>query len=85
MYLGYEEADLEQEEFRLDIIPCPFCDLEMDTMELCFHVDDEHPVEAKNGVSYFICLIYEMIIKLLVVKHVIYFSSSFESHWTNED
>lgn len=52
MYLGYEEADLEQEEFKLEIIPCPFCGLEMDTMELCFHIDDEHPIQAKNGVFF---------------------------------
>ena len=38
----------------MDIIPCPFCGLEMDTMELCFHIDDEHPVQAKNGVFFLV-------------------------------
>ncbi|KAF3334554.1 protein DEHYDRATION-INDUCED 19 2-like protein [Carex littledalei] len=66
MYLGYEEADLEQEEFKLDIIPCPFCGLEMDTMDLCFHIDDEHPVQAKNG----ICPICVARVGMDIVGHI---------------
>ena len=30
--------------------PCPFCPEEFDLVELCCHIDDEHPVEAKFGV-----------------------------------
>ncbi|KAJ3669472.1 hypothetical protein LUZ60_011422 [Juncus effusus] len=49
MLLGYEDMDLGEEELKAEI-PCPFCGEELDTLELCFHIDDEHPVEAKNGI-----------------------------------
>lgn len=29
---------------------CPFCEEDFDILELCCHIVDEHPVEAKNGV-----------------------------------
>ncbi|KAM7488879.1 hypothetical protein LguiB_026363 [Lonicera macranthoides] len=29
---------------------CPFCAEDFDTVELCCHIDEEHPVEGKNGV-----------------------------------
>ncbi|KAJ3702105.1 hypothetical protein LUZ61_005810 [Rhynchospora tenuis] len=73
MYLGYEEADLEQEELKMDIIPCPFCGVEMDTMELCFHIDDEHPVEAKNG----ICPICVARVGMDIVGHIVVHHANF--------
>ncbi|GFZ07192.1 drought-induced 19 [Actinidia rufa] len=48
MYMGFEEMDGDddvREEF-----PCPFCSEYYDIVGLCCHIDDEHPVEAKNGV-----------------------------------
>ncbi|CAL5402092.1 unnamed protein product [Camellia sinensis] len=50
MFMGFEEIDGDddiREEF-----PCPFCSECFDIVGLCCHIDDEHPVEAKNGVSY---------------------------------
>ncbi|WRX24378.1 Drought induced 19 protein type [Theobroma cacao] len=47
MFMGFEEIDGEddiREEF-----PCPFCSEYFDIVGLCCHIDDEHPVEAKNG------------------------------------
>lgn len=49
--MGFEEIDVEadvREEF-----PCPFCSEYFDIVSLCCHIDDEHPVEAKNGVTTF--------------------------------
>ncbi|KAK3036756.1 hypothetical protein RJ639_029721 [Escallonia herrerae] len=46
--MGFEEIDVDddiREEF-----PCPFCSEFFDIVGLCCHIDDEHPVEAKNGV-----------------------------------
>ncbi|KAK8545970.1 hypothetical protein V6N13_067214 [Hibiscus sabdariffa] len=43
----FEELDGEddaREEF-----PCPFCSEHFHIVGLCCHIDDEHPVEAKNG------------------------------------
>ncbi|KAK4753222.1 hypothetical protein SAY87_022020 [Trapa incisa] len=48
MFMGFEEIggdDDTREEF-----PCPFCSEYFDIVGLCIHLDDEHPVEAKNGV-----------------------------------
>ena len=48
MYMGFEEIDGDddvREEF-----PCPFCSEYYDIVGLCCHIDDEHPVEANNGV-----------------------------------
>lgn len=48
MLMGFEEIDADEdirEEFR-----CPFCSEYFDIVGLCCHIDDEHPVEAKNGV-----------------------------------
>lgn len=48
-YFDYEEVDGD------DVLnaeyPCPFCPDEFDLVELCYHIDEEHPVEAKYGVS----------------------------------
>lgn len=49
MFVGSEEIDGDddvREEF-----PCPFCSEYFDIIGLCCHIDDEHPMEAKNGVS----------------------------------
>ncbi|XP_038714730.1 protein DEHYDRATION-INDUCED 19 homolog 3-like isoform X5 [Tripterygium wilfordii] len=47
MYMVFEEIDGDddvKEEF-----PCPFCSEYFDIVGLSCHIDDEHPVEAKNG------------------------------------
>ena len=33
---------------------CPFCAEDFDVVGLCCHIDEEHPVEAKNGVCSFL-------------------------------
>lgn len=51
MFMGFEEIDGDddiREEF-----PCPFCSEYFDIVGLCCHIDDEHPVEAKNGVCFY--------------------------------
>ncbi|CAK9169000.1 unnamed protein product [Ilex paraguariensis] len=48
MLMAFEELDADddiREEF-----PCPFCSEYFDIVGLCCHIDDEHPIEAKNGV-----------------------------------
>ncbi|KAK2975130.1 hypothetical protein RJ640_013721 [Escallonia rubra] len=48
MLMGFEEIDVD-EDIREEF-PCPFCSDFFDIVGLCCHIDDEHPVEAKNGV-----------------------------------
>ncbi|XP_042056588.1 protein DEHYDRATION-INDUCED 19 homolog 3-like isoform X2 [Salvia splendens] len=48
MLMGFEEIDMD-DDIREEY-PCPFCSDYFDIVGLCCHIDDEHPVEAKNGV-----------------------------------
>ncbi len=53
MFMGFEEIDGDddiREEF-----PCPFCTEFFDIVGLCCNIDEEHPVEAKNGVLFLVC------------------------------
>ncbi|GMJ12265.1 DROUGHT INDUCED 9-4 [Hibiscus trionum] len=45
---GYEEFDGD-EDFKAEFL-CPFCAEDFDIVGLCCHIDEEHPVEVKNGV-----------------------------------
>ena len=49
--MGFEE--IEADDDIRDEYPCPFCSEYFDIVGLCCHIDDEHPVEAKNGVLHF--------------------------------
>ncbi|KAJ6852651.1 protein DEHYDRATION-INDUCED 19-like protein 2-like [Iris pallida] len=49
MYLGFEDMEGEEDESRAEFV-CPFCIEEFDMVSLCCHINEEHPVEAKNGV-----------------------------------
>ncbi|OAY56078.1 protein DEHYDRATION-INDUCED 19 homolog 4 [Manihot esculenta] len=44
----YEENDVD-EDLKAEFL-CPFCAEDFDVVGLCCHIDEEHPVEAKNGV-----------------------------------
>ncbi|KAJ8766853.1 hypothetical protein K2173_009157 [Erythroxylum novogranatense] len=44
----YDEAEVE-EDLRSEFL-CPFCAEDFDVVGLCCHIDEEHPVEVKNGV-----------------------------------
>ncbi|KAL9257198.1 DEHYDRATION-INDUCED 19 homolog 7-like protein [Drosera capensis] len=47
VYLGGEDGEIEEckQEFL-----CPFCGEEFDVVGLFCHIEEEHPVEVKNGV-----------------------------------
>lgn len=64
MFMGFEDIDGDddiREEF-----PCPFCSEYFDIVGLCCHIDDEHPVEAKNGV----CPVCAMRVGVDMVAHI---------------
>lgn len=44
----YEETDGD-DELKAEFL-CPFCAEDFDVVGLCCHIDEEHPVETKNGV-----------------------------------
>ncbi|KAM5561081.1 protein DEHYDRATION-INDUCED 19 [Rosa sericea] len=64
MFMGFEEIDGDddiREEF-----PCPFCSEYYDIVGLCCHIDEEHPVEAKNGV----CPVCSLRVGIDMVAHI---------------
>lgn len=48
-HFGSDEMEGGEDESRPEFA-CPFCCEDFDVVGLCVHIDDEHPVEAKNGV-----------------------------------
>ncbi|XP_050372349.1 protein DEHYDRATION-INDUCED 19 homolog 4-like [Argentina anserina] len=45
---GHEEMEGD-DEIKAEFL-CPFCAEDFDVVGLCCHIDEEHPIEAKNGV-----------------------------------
>ncbi|KAJ0234134.1 Protein DEHYDRATION-INDUCED 19 4 [Hirschfeldia incana] len=61
---GYE--DLEGEDDLKSEFICPFCAEVFDIVGLCCHIDEDHPVEAKNGV----CPVCTKRVGLDIVGHI---------------
>ncbi|CAN7113196.1 unnamed protein product [Brassica rapa subsp. narinosa] len=59
LYIGGGYEDLEGEDESKSEFICPFCADVFDIVGLCCHIDEEHPVEAKNG----------LVISKLVIFH----------------
>ncbi|KAL1211887.1 DEHYDRATION-INDUCED 19-like protein 4 [Cardamine amara subsp. amara] len=66
MYLGGGYEDLEGEDDLKAEFICPFCAEDFDIVGLCCHIDEEHPVEAKNGV----CPVCTKWVGLDIVGHI---------------
>ncbi|KAL7120016.1 hypothetical protein ACP275_02G097500 [Erythranthe tilingii] len=64
MLMGFEEIEVD-DDIREEY-PCPFCSDYFDIVGLCCHIDDEHPVEAKNGV----CPVCSMRVGVDMVAHI---------------
>lgn len=56
LYLGggYEEMENGDDDSGA-LFLCPFCAEDFDIVGLCCHIDEDHPIEAKNGVSFSFC------------------------------
>ncbi|KAL1548147.1 RING-type E3 ubiquitin transferase [Salvia divinorum] len=46
----YQGEEFEGEEEHKSEFLCPFCSEDFDVVGLCCHIDEDHAVEAKNGV-----------------------------------
>ncbi|XP_011659720.1 protein DEHYDRATION-INDUCED 19 homolog 3 isoform X2 [Cucumis sativus] len=64
MFMGFE--DLEGDDDIREEFPCPFCSEYLDIVGLCCHIDEEHPIEARNGV----CPVCEMRVGVDMVAHI---------------
>ncbi|XP_010558431.1 PREDICTED: protein DEHYDRATION-INDUCED 19 homolog 4-like [Tarenaya hassleriana] len=66
LYLGGGFEDFEGEDDLKAEFICPFCSEDFDFVGLCCHIDEEHPVEAKNGV----CPVCTKRVGMDIVGHV---------------
>ncbi|CAL5208641.1 unnamed protein product [Lathyrus oleraceus] len=64
MFMGFDENDVE-EDIREEFL-CPFCSEYFDIVGLCCHIDEEHPMEAKNGV----CPVCALRVGVDMVAHI---------------
>lgn len=48
LYLGEDDVD-RHDDPAVEFL-CPFCGEDFDMVGLYCHIDDEHPIELKNGV-----------------------------------
>ncbi|KAI4301458.1 hypothetical protein L6164_034736 [Bauhinia variegata] len=42
--------DVDGDDELKTVYPCPFCTDYFDLLELCCHIDEEHPIESKSGI-----------------------------------
>ncbi|XP_061365527.1 protein DEHYDRATION-INDUCED 19 homolog 6-like [Gastrolobium bilobum] len=69
--MSHFELLIDFEEFNEDeelgtVYPCPFCAEDFDLLELCCHIDVDHPIEAKSG----ICPVCAMWVGTNMVEHI---------------
>ncbi|XP_010549572.1 PREDICTED: protein DEHYDRATION-INDUCED 19 [Tarenaya hassleriana] len=62
--MGFEDI-VGDDDFR-EVFPCPFCADSYDIIGLCCHLDDEHPLEAKNGV----CPVCSLRVGVDMISHI---------------
>ncbi|KAG7619350.1 Drought induced 19 protein type zinc-binding domain [Arabidopsis suecica] len=55
----------DDDEMAVDY-PCPFCSDDYDLVELCHHIDEEHQLDANNG----ICPVCSRRVKMHMVDHI---------------
>ncbi|KAL1225176.1 DEHYDRATION-INDUCED 19-like protein 5 [Cardamine amara subsp. amara] len=59
------EGDDDIDEMAVEY-PCPFCSDDYDLVELCHHIDEEHQLDANNG----ICPVCSRRVKMHMVDHI---------------
>ncbi|CAJ1976094.1 unnamed protein product [Sphenostylis stenocarpa] len=64
MFMGFDENDGD-DDIREEFL-CPFCSEYFDIVGLCCHIDEEHPMEAKNGV----CPVCALRVGVDMVAHI---------------
>ncbi|TKY61745.1 DEHYDRATION-INDUCED 19-like 2 [Spatholobus suberectus] len=64
LFIDFDDVNGD-EELRT-AYPCPFCAEDFDLLELCCHLDFDHPIEAKSG----ICPVCTMWVGTNMVDHI---------------
>ncbi|XP_019440740.1 PREDICTED: protein DEHYDRATION-INDUCED 19 homolog 5-like [Lupinus angustifolius] len=48
VFIDFEEGNGEDE--LMTVYPCPYCTEDLDLLELCCHIDLDHPIESNSGI-----------------------------------
>ncbi|XP_019428034.1 PREDICTED: protein DEHYDRATION-INDUCED 19 homolog 3-like [Lupinus angustifolius] len=64
MFMGFDENEGD-DDVREEFL-CPFCSEYFDIVGLCCHIDEEHPMEAKNG----LCPVCALRVGVDMVEHI---------------
>ncbi|KAE9618940.1 putative drought induced 19 type, zinc-binding protein [Lupinus albus] len=64
MFMGFDENEGD-DDVREEFL-CPFCSEYFDIVGLCCHIDEEHPMEAKNG----LCPVCASRVGVDMVEHI---------------
>ncbi|KAE9598232.1 putative drought induced 19 type, zinc-binding protein [Lupinus albus] len=48
VFIDFEEVNGEDE--LMTVYPCPYCTEDLDLLELCCHIDLDHPIESNSGI-----------------------------------
>ncbi|XP_027351727.1 protein DEHYDRATION-INDUCED 19 homolog 6-like [Abrus precatorius] len=64
LFIDFDEINGDDE--LRTVYPCPFCAEDFDLLELCCHIDLDHPIDAKSG----ICPVCAMWIGTNMVDHI---------------
>ncbi|KAK8636070.1 hypothetical protein V6N13_004780 [Hibiscus sabdariffa] len=64
LFIDFEDIE-EDDELKTEY-PCPYCSKDFDLLELCYHIDDEHRLEAGYGV----CPVCSLRVGMNMVNHI---------------
>uniref|UniRef100_A0A2N9EZU3 Di19 zinc-binding domain-containing protein n=1 Tax=Fagus sylvatica TaxID=28930 RepID=A0A2N9EZU3_FAGSY len=83
LYLGgVGQEEMEGEDESKAEFLCPFCAEDYDVVGLCCHIDEDHPIEAKNGVCPICAKRVGMdIVSHLTMQHGSFLKISFIASW----
>ena len=62
IYIDLEDIDEEEEESDLEI-GCTYCWEGFDALDLCVHLEDQHPIKIRLGVNYYTLILVYIILQ----------------------
>ncbi|KAJ8899079.1 hypothetical protein K2173_010232 [Erythroxylum novogranatense] len=66
--VDFEDIEIEEDDDLRAEYPCPFCSEDFDLVELCYHIDEEHHVEANSELQ--VCPVCSTRVGVSMVGHV---------------
>ncbi|KAG2406549.1 hypothetical protein LR48_Vigan03g281000 [Vigna angularis] len=84
LFIDFDEVNGD-EDFRT-AYPCPFCADDFDLLELCCHLDLDHPAEAKSAICP-VCTVWigSNVVDHIAAQHGNLFKSQLKSKWYKDE